>query len=202
MPLAAIGVGAGTAIAGLAGAGAAVMGSRSASNAQRDASRIEQQSTNAALADAREERTYGRMTAEEQRRYDRMTYAEQQAYDRARYADEQQYLRGRDAQAFGLERDRFGFEREKFGTEQKNYGEERDFGRGQYANYLGRLEAFRAPGAGVMPALSSVVGRGVAASVPTMGGGGMVKLQAPNGQVTSVPAAHVEHYISRGAKRV
>jgi hypothetical protein len=34
------------------------------------------------------------------------------------------------------------------------------------------------------------------------GGGGVVMLQAPNGAQKAVPADQVEHYLSRGARRI
>lgn len=159
------------------GAAASIFGAKKSSNTalkgQREAARMEERYTQEALRDAREQRTYEQRLAEA---------------DRA-------YTRGRD-------RELFDFEREKFGIEQKNYGDERDFGRGQFANYLGRLEAFRAPANGAVANLSAVTSRALPASVPTNGGGAVVTLRAPNGAISQVPAAHVEHYLKLGATRV
>lgn len=183
------------AVKGLADIITGIFSSNSASNASRDAARLQHQASMAALADAREERSYDRMTAEEQRKYDRMTSEEQRAYDRARYADETGYERGRYAE----ERD-YG---RSFAEDERDYGrnvyaEERDHGRGQFANYLQRLAPYSKAGAGAVNKLGASVGQNTASMVPTMGGGRMVRIQAPNGQVKEVPSQHADHYVSRG----
>lgn len=60
MPVAAIGIGLGTAIAGGAAAGATIYGSRQASRSDREAARIEQEAARRAEQEAREERDYQR----------------------------------------------------------------------------------------------------------------------------------------------
>lgn len=165
MPLAALSVGAGTAIAGALGAGAAVAGARSSQRAQRDASRMEMDATNRALQDAREQR----------------------AYEQKRDEDERAYRRSLDEQEFG------------------RYTEKRDYDRGQYANYLGRLQPYSATGSTAVANLGASVTRALPAAVPAAGGSAMVKIQAPEeygGGISEVPAAHVQHYLSKGGKVV
>jgi hypothetical protein len=90
-----------TVVGGGLAAGAAVAGSRSAQRTQREASRMENDATMAALADAREQRAYEQRLAEEDRAYERGRYAEDRDYTRAKYADERDFDRGQFANYLG-----------------------------------------------------------------------------------------------------
>ena len=111
--------------------------------------------------------------AREVRAYDRTRADEDRAYERGRYADERDFERGR-------------------------YTEERDFGRKQHAGYLDRLSPYSRAGAGAVTGLAASTARAMPGVVPTSGGGRMVQIQAPNGQIREVPESHAQHYVSKG----
>lgn len=173
----AIGTGVGMAIAaGLSAAGTAAA-SKSQGTASRDASRIEQRSSQEALAAAREEQAYRRRFDEDERDYSRRVGEDDRAYKRRMDADDRLFERGR-------------------------YTEERDYGRGQTANYLERLEPFRQGGTRALANLSASTSRAMPGMVPAAGGSRRVKIQAPTGQIAEVPEAHAQWYESRGGVRV
>lgn len=113
--------------------------------------------------------------AREQRAYEQRMAEEARLEERKRYADETSYTRGR-------------------------YAEERDFDRADYADYRGRLSPYEGVGAQAVTGLGASTARALPGLVPTMGGGGMVKIQAPTGEVREVPQAHADHYVSLGGK--
>lgn len=111
----------------------------------------------------------------EQDAYERAQAEENRTYTRSQFANEQAYSRGK-------------------------YQEERNFDRGQFANYLGRLDPYAKVGA------KAVTGLGASLPTPqsqrpTMGGG-MIKIQAPTGEIRDVPEAHAQHFLSLGGKVV
>lgn len=104
---------------------------------------------------------------------------EQDAYERQRQEDETQYQRSRDALA------------------DTRYADQRDYSRGQYANYLTRLRPYASVGPTALGEAQDLL-----RSPMTSGGAIMVRLRAPNGKESPVPAALVDHYLRRGAQRV
>lgn len=82
-------------------AGAGLVASRQASNANKDAARLEYEATQQALADAREQRDYEQQRDEEQQQYDRTRYGEERDYNRAQYGEVRDYDRGQYANYLG-----------------------------------------------------------------------------------------------------
>lgn len=113
--------------------------------------------------------------ARQQREYEQKRDEEQRTYDRSRYDTETAYSRGK-------------------------YAEERDHDRGQFANYLGRLDPYAKVGAGAVTGLGASLPT-PQSQRPTMGDG-MIKIQAPTGEIREVPEAHAQHFLSLGGKRV
>lgn len=109
---------------------------------------------------------------------------EQDAYARQRAEDETRYSREQDALNRAL------------------LLENRDYARGQYANYLGRLNPYLEGGTRAFSGLQGSLRGNIAATTPTMGGGGMVTLRGPDGSTRAVPAGQVDHYVRLGAQRV
>lgn len=128
----------------------------------------------------------------------------------------------------GAAREALDYQKEQDAYERQRSEEERDYGRGkyeedtlydrgQYADYLGRLDPYRAAGTGALTRLSSHFGgsspsmtyaRPTSLNLPQVtqpgassgvrGGTGMIVIQAPDGSTREVPASQAEHYISRG----
>lgn len=153
--------------------GTTAYGIKASGSANKRASEVESKYGDEALKDERAEREYQRQRDEEDRRL-----------ALSRDDREYGYRAGRDA------------------ISDARFNDERDYGRGQFASYKSRLAPFSDAGTRSVANLSSVIGRGLPASIPTAGTGGMVRLQSPTGQVSEVPAAHLDHYLSLGAKQV
>ncbi len=82
-------------------AGAGLVASHQASNANKDAAQLEYEATQQALADAREQRAYEQKRDEEQQQYDRGRYSEERDYTRGVYGEERDYGRGQYANYLG-----------------------------------------------------------------------------------------------------
>lgn len=118
--------------------------------------------------------------------------AQTRALDEAKA--ERDYNRSRDEQARADALERQAYER--------RMGEEgRDYSRGQYANYLGRLAPFSEGGTRAFTGLTRSL-PGVGQMAAQVGSGPMVQIQAPNGQVRPVPASQRDYWISKGGKVV
>lgn len=170
-----------TLIAGAAGTGASVLANRSASRANQQATATQTDYNNRAL----------------------QAQLEQQAYDRQQQAADRAEAIRQFNQNYGLNQQQFGFNQQQADLAQSNLVNRRDYSRGQFGSYLNRLQPFAQAGQSATTNLASVLGRNLAASIPTAGSGNaMVTLRAPNGQVSQVPAEHADHYISQGAVRV
>lgn len=167
-------------IAAGVGAGTSIAAIKSQRGAAKDASRIEQQSTSEALRDAREQRQRDQLLADE---------------DRA-------YQRERDAYGRSLDEREFGYRSSRDSVMDARFNDERDYGRGQFADYKSRLAPYGNIGTRATANLASVVGRALPAAMPTTGAGAMVRLQSPDGKIGEVPEGAVEHYLAKGATRV
>ena len=78
--------------------------------------------------------------------------------------------------------------------------EQTGYDRGQYANYLGRLDPYAQAGPPAVTRLQDVLGR--PGAIPSVGNGPMVTLRSPNGQTQQVAADQADWYLSRGATKV
>lgn len=119
----------------------------------------------------------------------------------SREAAQMQYRATQDALAYQREQDAYTRQRDEERTayDRRTSEEARGYDRNQYANYLGRLDPYAKVGAAAVTGLASSL-PSVQSQRPTMGG--MVKIQAPTGEVRDVPEAHAAHYLSLGGKRV
>ena len=75
--------------------------------------------------------------------------------------------------------------------------ENQAYTRGERANYLARLKPYNDAGTAAVGRASGLLTGGGPASA-----GATVRLKAPDGSTSDVPAALADHYISRGAMRV
>lgn len=126
-----------------------------------------------------------------------------------------------EALAYEKEQDAYNRQRDEEQTryDRAKYEEGQVYDRGQYADFLGRLDPYRAAGTGALTRLSSHFGGSAPAmtyakptslNLPTgpesappqtgglRGGTGMVVIQAPDGSTREIPASQADHYISRG----
>lgn len=99
-------------------------------------------------------------------------------------------------------REALAYQKEQDAYERKRDEEQTNYDRGQYADYLGRLDPYRAAGTGALARLSSHLGGSAPAMSYPVDQVGMVKLQSPDGRVREVPADQAEHYLAQGATRV
>lgn len=171
------------------GGGTAIAGLRSQSKANSQANQTQAQANAAALA-----------AQQEQLAYDRQQAAIQTSRQAALDAEAQREYN----QNYGLSQQQFGFNQQQADLAQSNLVNRRDYSRGQFGNYLTRLQPFSQAGQQATANLASVLGRALPASVPTAGSGGgaTVRLQSPDGNVRDVPADQAAHYVSMGAVKV
>lgn len=116
--------------------------------------------------------------AEEQRAYDR----EQEQLRLEREAEQKAYDRRMEQEAIG------------------RTVEDRNYRRGQFSEYLTRLEPYRTGSHPAIGRAEQLIGANPTFARPT--GEGLVTLRAPNGQTQQVPVQQAEHYERLGAVRV
>ena len=79
--------------------------------------------------------------------------------------------------------------------------ETRDYSRGQYRDYVGRLSPFATAGTQAVNRLSKNLAGQLPSAVPS-NSNEMVQLADKHGRIRAVPASHAERYIAMGARKV
>jgi hypothetical protein len=145
-------------------------------NAQTDAQNTQRDYNDRALAAQQEQQTYERQKAE---------------LDRQREIEEFN-------QNFGLNQSKFDYSKQQDALNRDQLLERQGYQRGQFNQYLGRLQPFSQGGQSVLPQLAGLI----TPSAAGFGSGGGVQMRAPDGSLSMVDPDHVDHYASLGAQRV